>query len=168
MTPEQGNIVHTTWKQIHPVRGFASELFYFVLFRVDPYSRRLFHGDTRTAEERFVEVLDAIVGQVGGNGPSDTASHGDEVPGVAGRLLTSHSAAARIALLRALHQVLGTAYAPPLEDAWLAALGAAADRLSTRRRSGRNASARPATGKPPANAPRVRVPSAPRANTSAV
>lgn len=42
MTPQQINLVKTSWREVLPIRDKAAELLYHKLFEMDPSLKRLF------------------------------------------------------------------------------------------------------------------------------
>ncbi len=45
MTPEQVELVKSTWKMVLPIADTAADLFYGRLFELDPKARTLFGDD---------------------------------------------------------------------------------------------------------------------------
>ena len=62
MSPEQKEVVRTTWQQVAPIADTAAELFYSRLFEVDPEMKRHFAATDMSAQRRkLVQALDGAV-----------------------------------------------------------------------------------------------------------
>lgn len=61
MTPEQIDIVQTTWEKVKPISERAAVLFYAKLFELDPSLRVLFKGDMTEQGKKLMAVLNVAV-----------------------------------------------------------------------------------------------------------
>ncbi len=61
MTPEQINLVQTTFKTVASISEQAAELFYGRLFELDPSLKRLFKGDMKEQGRKLMAVLGVAV-----------------------------------------------------------------------------------------------------------
>ncbi len=61
MTPEQKNLVRTTWESVRPISDKAAELFYQRLFELDPGLKELFHIDMHEQGQRLMNALNSAV-----------------------------------------------------------------------------------------------------------
>lgn len=61
MTPEQIEVVQTTWEKVKPISAQAAELFYGRLFELDPSLRPLFKGDMKEQGKKLMATLNLAV-----------------------------------------------------------------------------------------------------------
>jgi len=61
MTPEQKGLIRSSFKQLLPVAGEASRLFYIRLFELDPNLRALFKNSISEQELKFMDMLQIAV-----------------------------------------------------------------------------------------------------------
>ena len=119
LTPEQKQLVRSSWALVRPIQEEAARLFYGRLFEVDPSTRHLFaHSDMArqgrmlmqtiniavTSLDRLEQILPAIEDlgrRHAGYGVTD-----------------EHYASVGGALLWTLGQGLGEAFTPEAEQAW--------------------------------------------------
>ena len=119
LTPEQKQLVRSSWALVRPIQEEAARLFYGRLFEVDPSTRPLFaHSDMArqgrmlmqtiniavTSLDRLEQILPAIEDlgrRHAGYGVTD-----------------EHYASVGGALLWTLGQGLGEAFTPEVEEAW--------------------------------------------------
>lgn len=121
MTPEQVELVQTSFEKVVPIQDTAAEIFYAHLFEADPRLRHLFTTDMveqgrklmltlRTAVHGLND-LDSLVPIVRDLGVRH-AGYGVEI---------EHYDTVGAALLRTLEQGLGDQFTPETEKAWKAA-----------------------------------------------
>ncbi|WP_198371561.1 globin family protein [Roseomonas rosulenta] len=122
MTPDQTQIVQTTWQQVVPIADTAATLFYDRLFEIDPTTRPLFRAETLPEQKRkLVTMLNTVV--TGLHQPERIVPAAQALArrhvgyGVAAGQYDSVGAA----LLWTLGQGLGDAWTPQAEEAWTAA-----------------------------------------------
>ena len=121
MTPEQIQIVKTSFAAVVPLADQTGMLFYDRLFTIDPALRPLFKGDI-TEQSRI--LMGMIATAVNGLDRLDTIVPAVQALGVrhAGYGVTSaHYDTVAAALLWTLGQGLGDGFTPEVEDAWIAA-----------------------------------------------
>ncbi len=123
MTPEQIQLIQSTWTQVVPIADKAADLFYGKLFELDPAVEPLFKGDMGEQGRKLMKTIGVVV-----NGLTRL----DEVvPAVQelGRkhvdygVKPEHYATVGAALLWTLEQGLGGAFTPAVKAAWTAAYG---------------------------------------------
>lgn len=123
MTPEQIQLVQSTWLQVVPIADKAAELFYGKLFELDPAVKPMFKGDMAEQGRKLMKTLGVVV-----NGLTRL----DEIVPVAqemGRRHVAYGVEAKhydtvgAALLWTLGQGLGAAFTPAVQAAWAAAYG---------------------------------------------
>lgn len=61
MTPEQINLVKSSWDKVVPISEKAAELFYGKLFELDPELKVLFKGDMKEQGRKLMTILNTAV-----------------------------------------------------------------------------------------------------------
>lgn len=61
MTPQQIDLVKTSWREVLPIRDKAAELFYQRLFELDPSLKKLFNGDMAEQGRKLMQMLNTVV-----------------------------------------------------------------------------------------------------------
>jgi hemoglobin-like flavoprotein len=122
MTPEQKDLVKSTWAKVVPISDTAATLFYARLFELDPATRALFKS-TNMAGQR--KTLMAAIGMVvGGLDRLETLMPAIEDLGrrhVDYGVTAAHYDVVGTALLDTLEKGLGDAWSPAARGAWAAA-----------------------------------------------
>jgi hemoglobin-like flavoprotein len=62
MTPQQIELVQSTFRNIEPMSTTAAEIFYKRLFEIEPATAALFKGDIRQQGQNFMQALAVAVG----------------------------------------------------------------------------------------------------------
>jgi hemoglobin-like flavoprotein len=129
MTPEQIELVKSSWTQVVPIADTAAKLFYGRLFELDPALKPLFRGDMGEQGRKFMRMigtavtgldqLDRIVPAVKNLGVRH-ATYGVQ---------DSHYDTVGSALLWTLAQGLGDAFTPEVETSWATVYGLLADTM---------------------------------------
>ncbi|NWG86822.1 MAG: hemin receptor [Hydrogenophilaceae bacterium] len=123
MTPQQIQLIQSTWIQVIPIADQAAELFYGKLFELDPAVKPMFRGDMTGQGRKLMKTIGVVV---------NSLTRLDEiVPTVQdlGRkhvnygVKPEHYDTVGTALLWTLEQGLGSAFTPPVKEAWAAAYG---------------------------------------------
>ncbi len=57
MTPEQVELVKSTWKMVLPIADTAADLFYGKLFELDPEVRALFDDDMAKQKKALMAMI---------------------------------------------------------------------------------------------------------------
>lgn len=120
MTPEQKNLVQSSFEQVIPITDVAAELFYNRLFELNPSLRRLFTIDIREQGRKLMQMLRVVI-----RGLDDLDNL---LPAL--RFLGSKHAGygvqdedyetVGVALIWTLERGLGVAFTPLLKAAWIA------------------------------------------------
>jgi hemoglobin-like flavoprotein len=118
MTPEDVDLVQTSFKKVVPIADTAADLFYDRLFAIAPEARALFPQDMKEQKKKLIAMLATAVDnlhQVNAIVPA--------VEELGKRHLTygvtaQHYEPVGAALLWTLEQGLGDAFTPPLKAAW--------------------------------------------------
>ena len=121
MTPEQIQLVKTSFAAVAPIADQAGMMFYERLFTIDPSLRPLFKGDIEVQSRTLMKMIAVAVG---GLDRLDTIVPAVQALGIrhAGYGVTSaHYDTVARALLWTLGQGLGDAFTPEVEAAWVAA-----------------------------------------------
>ena len=121
MSPEQIQLVRTSFAAVAPIAEQAGVMFYDRLFTIDPSLRPLFKGDI-TEQSRTLMKMIAVA--VGGLDRLETIVPAVQSLGVrhAGYGVTpAHYQTVATALLWTLDQGLGDDFTPEVESAWVAA-----------------------------------------------
>lgn len=123
MTPDQIEIVQSTFKEVLKIKDQAADLFYNRLFEMDPSLRGMFPGDMKSQKQKLMATIGVAVAGLK-NPPSILATvkalgarHADY--GVTAR----HYDTVGAALIWTLEQGLGPAFTPQVKEAWLAVYG---------------------------------------------
>ena len=118
MTPQQIELVRSSWQQVFPLRETAAQMFYDKLFELEPALRPLFKADLSQQAGKLFDTLNALVASLGEDGALES---------VAGPLRRSHAgfratpaqyAAVGEALMWTLGASVGKAFTAPVRAAW--------------------------------------------------
>lgn len=123
MTPQQVQLIQSSWQKVVPIKDKAAELFYGKLFELDPTLRPLFKGDIAEQGRKLMAMINTVVVNLD---KLDTL-----VPAVqdlgkrhAGYgVQASHYGTVATALLWTLGAGLGDAFTDPVREAWTEAYG---------------------------------------------
>ena len=61
MTPQQIDLVKTTWASVEPISEQAAELFYGKLFEMDPKLKELFPNDMKEQGKKLMQMIGVAV-----------------------------------------------------------------------------------------------------------
>jgi hemoglobin-like flavoprotein len=129
MTPDQIQLVQSTWQQVLPIRAAAADLFYGRLFELAPDTRPLFMRDIHAQGAMLMSTLDVVVRSLHDlNAVLPTAQQ------LARRhvgygVQPRHYDSVGTALVWTLEQGLGTAMTPAAREAWVQAYTTLADAM---------------------------------------
>ena len=154
MTPEEKEIVQSTWKMVVPIADTAADLFYDKLFELDPSLKSLFADVDLAAQKKkllqalattvsSLDALDALVPVLSELGRRH-ATYG---------VIDKHYDTVASALLWTLETGLGDAWTPAARQAWAAAYTIVADTMKSGARRDDGPAAETATQqkRPPAH-----------------
>ena len=118
MTPEEKELVQTTWESVKPISETAADLFYNKLFELDPSLRPMFKGDIKEQGRKLMQMIGVAV--------AGLDNLGELTPAVAalGKRHVGYGVTDPMydtvgsALLWTLEQGLGDAFTPPVKHAW--------------------------------------------------
>jgi hemoglobin-like flavoprotein len=129
MTPNQIDLVRSSFARVAPAATQVAALFYGQLFELDPQLRRLFRGDMTEQGSKLMQVLAAAVAgldRLGELAPvlrdlgRRHASYG---------VTDAHYDTVAQALLWTLERGLGADFTPKVREAWTAAYSALAQTM---------------------------------------
>lgn len=121
MTPEQIDLVQSTFQQIVPIRETAAEIFYQRLFEIDPNLRPLFKGDMAEQGNKLMTALATVV---------DGLQEFETIIPIAQKLGARHVdfgvedmhyTTMAHALIWTIEESLGDTFTDDVRDAWIAA-----------------------------------------------
>ena len=120
MTPEQKQLIRTSFEQVKPITDVAATLFYGRLFDLDPSLERLFKGDLHTQGRMLFQVMSIVVG-----GLDDLDELAPSVQALGKRhagygVEEHHYKTVGAALLWTLERGLGSAFTAEVKAAWSA------------------------------------------------
>jgi hemoglobin-like flavoprotein len=123
MTPQQINLVQSTWSSVVPIQDAAAEIFYDRLFTADPSLRALFNGDMKEQKKKLMTMIGTVV-----NGLPRLEQIVPAIQQLGRRhngygVQPAHYGTVGAALLGTLEQGLGKAFTPEVKDAWATAYG---------------------------------------------
>ena len=131
MTPEQKDLVQSTFADVAPIADTAAKLFYSKLFELDPELKSLFKGDMEEQGRKLMKIIGTAV-----NGLDKL----DEIVPVVEDLGKRHVAygvedkdydTVGSALLWTLQQGLDSKFTPDVEEAWTVVYTLLADTMKT-------------------------------------
>ena len=118
MTPEQIELVSSTWKQVLPISEKAAELFYGKLFELDPAVKPMFKGDMAEQGKKLMQMINTAVNNI-----SDVEKIIPALQDLGKRhvdygVTEEHYTTVANALLWTLEQGLGDAFTEEVKAAW--------------------------------------------------
>ena len=129
MTPQQKELVQSSWEKVVPISDTAASLFYGKLFELDPSLRPMFTSDIKEQGKKLMTMITVAV--------RGLDNLGALVPAVQalGRRHTGygvkdeHYATVATALLWTLEQGLGPDFTPETKEAWVVVYTILADTM---------------------------------------
>ena len=118
MTPEQKQVIRTSFEQVKRITDVAATLFYGRLFDLDPSLERLFKGDLHTQGRMLFQVMTVVV-----DGLDDLDELAPSVQALGKRhagygVEDHHYKTVGAALLWTLERGLGSAFTAEVKTAW--------------------------------------------------
>jgi hemoglobin-like flavoprotein len=118
MTPQQIELVKSSWTQIVPIQETAAGLFYGKLFELDPALKPMFKGDIKVQGHKLMTMLNTAV-----RGLDHLDALVPAVKALGRRHVTygvkaEHYGTVATALLWTLEQGLGEDFTPEVREAW--------------------------------------------------
>lgn len=131
MTPEQIELVKSSWAKVLPIADTAAELFYGKLFNLDPSLKPLFKGDMKEQGRKLMKMINTAVSSLD---RLDAVLPGVQQLGIrhiAYGVKDEHYDTVGAALLWTLEAGLGEAFTTDTQAAWATVYGALADTMKT-------------------------------------
>ena len=123
MTPEQIQLVRTSFALVAPIAPTAAAIFYDELFRADPSLKPLFKGDMQEQGAKLMQMIGAAVGLLGRPQSLVPVLRQLGKRHVAYGVMDHHYATVGGALLKTLEMGLGSAFDAPTRQAWTVMYG---------------------------------------------
>lgn len=124
MTPEQVDLVQSSFAKVAPIADAAAGLFYNRLFEIAPQTRSLFHSDMAEQGRKLMTTLGVVVNGLKNLDAILPAAKALAVKHVGYGVTAAHYRPAGEALIWTLEQGLGPDFTAEVKEAWLAAYGA--------------------------------------------
>lgn len=121
MTPQQIDILKSSWAKVVPIKDTAAELFYGKLFELDPAVKPLFKGDMKEQGRKLMAAINTVVNGVDNLGPMVPVLQDMGKRHVAYGVTDAHYDTVGAALIWTLGQGLGDAFTPEVKDVWVGA-----------------------------------------------
>ena len=121
MTPQQIDILKSSWAKVVPIKDTAAELFYGKLFELDPAVKPLFKGDMKEQGRKLMAAINTVVNGVDNLGPMVPVLQDMGKRHVAYGVTDAHYDTVGAALIWTLGQGLGEAFTPEVKDTWVGA-----------------------------------------------
>lgn len=127
MTPEQKNLVQSTWKPVKEISDTAADLFYNRLFELDPELRPMFKGDMKEQGRKLMAMIEAAVNGLDNLGELTPAVEGLGRRHVTYNVKDEHYETVGAALIWTLEKGLGEAFTEDVKQAWVVVYTTLAD-----------------------------------------
>ena len=118
MTPEQINLVQTSFTKVVPISETAAELFYGRLFEIAPEVKPLFKGDMKEQGKKLMATLNVAVQSLTDLPALVPVLEKLAIGHVPYGVKPEHYDKVGAALLWTLEKGLGDAWTPETSDAW--------------------------------------------------
>jgi hemoglobin-like flavoprotein len=118
MTPEQIEMVSSTWEQVLPISEKAAELFYGKLFEIDPALKPMFKGDMTEQGRKLMMMINTAVNNISNVEKIIPALQDLGKRHVDYGVTDEHYNTVAAALLWTLEQGLGEAFTEEVKAAW--------------------------------------------------
>ena len=122
MTPQQLELVQSSWEKVVPIAPDAARLFYGRLFEVAPSVRGLFKDDIEDQGKKLMTIITTVVRGLKQFDRLEMTVWQLGRRHVAYGAVEAHYGVVAETLLWTLEQGLGAAFTPQVKEAWQAAL----------------------------------------------
>jgi len=129
MTPEQINLVKSSWDKVVPISEKAAELFYGKLFELNPDLKVLFKGDMKEQGRKLMAILNTAVNSLDKLDSIVPAVQDMGKRHVGYGVKDEDYDTVGEALIWTLGQGLGDAFTNQVKDAWLITYTLVADTM---------------------------------------
>jgi hemoglobin-like flavoprotein len=120
MTPEQTDLIRTSFDSMWPMRSRLAELCYERLFELAPESRGMFPNDMEKQRLKLMDMISALVGALDRRDVFDSLIARSASQHAALGVTPSQYAAFGDALMWSFDRQFGAAFTPELREAWAA------------------------------------------------
>ena len=124
MTPDQIDLVQSSFAKVVPIADVAADLFYRRLFEIAPEVKPLFHGDMREQGRKLMTTLGVVVNGLKNLDAIVPAARALAIRHVGYGVKAADYAPVGEALIWTLEKGLGAEFNAEVKSAWLAAYGA--------------------------------------------
>ena len=131
MTPQQIELVQSSFAKVTPIAETAAALFYGRLFEIAPEVKPLFRGDLAEQGRKLMMTLGVVVNGLKNLDSILPAAKTLAVRHVGYGVKAEHYAPVGEALIWTLDKGLGADFTPEIRNAWLAAYGALSGMMIT-------------------------------------
>jgi hemoglobin-like flavoprotein len=121
MTPQQVDLVQSSFAKVVPIAETAAGLFYNRLFEIAPQTKSLFHVDMAEQGRKLMTTLGVVVNGLRNLDAILPAAKALAVKHVAYGVTATDYKPVGEALIWTLGQGLGPDFTPEIEEAWLSA-----------------------------------------------
>lgn len=118
MTPEQIELVKSTWSSVEKISDTAAELFYGRLFELDPELKSLFNGDMQEQGKKLMQMIGVAVANLHQLDQVMVPVQELGKRHVDYKVTAAHYDTVGAALLWTLEKGLGDAWNDDVRDAW--------------------------------------------------
>lgn len=131
MSPQQIELVRSSFTQVAPIAGSAAKLFYSRLFELDPSLRPLFKSNLEEQGNKLMTMIGDAVGLL--DQPEKLLPLAQDLGRrhAAYGVEDAHYETVGAALLWTLEKGLGAAFTPEVEQAWAAVYGLLSSTMRT-------------------------------------
>ena len=129
MTPEQAELVKSSWAKVVPIADKAAELFYGKLFELDPSLKSLFKGDMVEQGKKLMKMINTAVNGLDRLDEIVPAVEQLGVRHISYGVKDEHYDTVGAALLWTLETGLGDAFTDETKTAWATVYGLLADTM---------------------------------------
>src|SRR5579862_4356115 len=119
MTPEQVDLVQSSFAKVAPIAETAAGLFYNRLFEIAPQTKPLFRTDMAEQGRKLMATLGVVVNGLKNLDAILPAARALAVKHVAYGVTAAHYKPVGEALIWTLEQGLGPDFTPEVKEAWL-------------------------------------------------
>lgn len=126
MTPQQIELVRTSFARVQPSADAVAAAFYERLFTLDPSVRVLFKGDMKEQGRKLMQVIGVAVAALDDLGPLIPTVKRLGATHATYGVQSAHYQTVGAALLDAMRAELGPGFTPEAEAAWATVYGAVA------------------------------------------
>jgi len=129
MTPEQAELVKSSWAKVVPIADQAAELFYGKLFELDPSLKPLFKGDMVEQGKKLMKMINTAVNGLDRLDEIVPAVQQLGVRHIGYGVKDEHYDTVGAALLWTLEAGLGDAFTEEVKESWATVYGLLADTM---------------------------------------